>query len=222
MRSGQWLPALECNVSPNQEFGAMLQSVSLSHSVDFDALRDYLDSERAPEGCMDYSELDGFLAGLAAGPEIIAPTEWWPVIWDGKEPKFDSEKEARQIPATVLRRYDDITGSLDADPSSFAPIFWEADDGSPIVEAWAYGFMQAVALRADAWDTVLNDEDTAILLIPIGIIAGLGLSGIGMPVNLTEAAVAELMEDADMMLTACAVGLRAFWRDHVAAPRVLH
>jgi len=200
----------------------MLQSISLSHSADFDALRDYLDSERAPEGSMDFSELDGFLAGLVAGPEAIAPTEWWPVIWDGKEPKFNSESEARRILAAVLRRYEEIAGSLDAEPATFSPVFWEGEDGAPIVEDWSYGFMQAVALRADAWDTVLNDEDTAILLIPIGIIAGMGLPDMGAPVSLTQSAMDELMEDADMMLTACAVGLRAFWRDRTVEPRVLH
>jgi hypothetical protein len=38
---------------------------------DFDL--DELDSNRAPEGCMQLSDLDGVLAGIAIGPELIMP-----------------------------------------------------------------------------------------------------------------------------------------------------
>ena len=38
-------------------------------AVDLEPLGDYLESERAPENCMDLSELDGFLAGLVRSEE---------------------------------------------------------------------------------------------------------------------------------------------------------
>jgi uncharacterized protein len=50
-------------------------------------------SDRAPEGCMQLSDLDGFL-GIAIGPELIMPSEWLPVIWGGDEPEFESMEEA--------------------------------------------------------------------------------------------------------------------------------
>jgi uncharacterized protein len=46
--------------------------------VDLEPLGDFLDSSRAPEACMDLSELDGFLAGLAVGPDPVLPDEWLP------------------------------------------------------------------------------------------------------------------------------------------------
>src|SRR5207342_2734396 len=47
--------------------------------VDLEPLGDFLDSTRAPEACMDLSELDGFLAGLAVGPAPVPPDEWLPM-----------------------------------------------------------------------------------------------------------------------------------------------
>jgi uncharacterized protein YbjQ (UPF0145 family) len=40
--------------------------------------------------------------------------------------------------------------------------------------------------------------------------------------RMPEEAMEELMEDADMMLAACVVGLRAFWRDRPVTPTVRH
>jgi len=69
---------------------------------------------------------------------------------------------------------------------------------------------------------VLQDEDNAVLLIPIGIIAGLAVPEIEADMRMPEEAMEELMEDADMMLAACVVGLRAFWRDRPVTPTVRH
>jgi uncharacterized protein len=200
----------------------MNQFIPMSGPADLDALNDYLLSERAPADCMDLSKLDGFLAGLVAGPEPIAPSEWMPVIWDGEEPEFETESEAATILGAIMQRYNDIVASLEADPPTFSPIYWEADDGTPVVEEWAHGFMHAVSLRTEAWETVLNNEDSAVLLIPIGIIAGLAVPELDEDTRLPEDAMEELMEDADMMLVACVIGLRAFWRDNPAVPTVRH
>jgi uncharacterized protein len=61
--------------------------------IDLDALRNYLISDHAPDIRMDLSDLDGLLAGIIVGPELILPSEWLSVIWDGEEPEFVSEDE---------------------------------------------------------------------------------------------------------------------------------
>ena len=101
----------------------MTQPFPLPDPADLDALNDYLMSDRSPPECMDLSELDGFLAGLVAGPEPIAPSEWLPVIWDGEEPAFASKDEAESVLGTILTRYNAIAESLDNDPATFSPVF---------------------------------------------------------------------------------------------------
>ena len=58
-----------------------------------DELADFLNSDKAPQGCMDLSELDGFLAGLLAGPEEVEPGEFLDEIWDNDEPEYEDGAE---------------------------------------------------------------------------------------------------------------------------------
>ncbi|HXT78705.1 MAG TPA: UPF0149 family protein [Acetobacteraceae bacterium] len=200
----------------------MALSAAAPGQSDLDALNDYLMSSRSPQDCMDLSELDGFMAGIVAGPEPVATSEWLPMVWDGEEPVFDSDSEAATILGAILRRFSDIASGLDSEPATFAPVFWEGADGKPVVEDWAHGFMQAVSMRTEAWAPVLRDEDLSILLIPIGIIATRAVAGLTAEVRFPEDAMEDLMEDADTMLAACAVGLRAFWRDRASPSRLRH
>ncbi|HEY8290413.1 MAG TPA: UPF0149 family protein [Acetobacteraceae bacterium] len=200
----------------------MVLSVAASGQPDLGALNDYLTSNRSPPACMDLSELDGFMAGIVAGPEPVATSEWLPMVWDGEEPVFDNDAEAATVLGTILRRFSEIASGLDSEPATFAPVFWEGEDGSPVVDDWAHGFMQAVSMRTEAWGPVLRDEDLSILLIPIGIIASRAVAGLTAEIRFPDEAMDDLMEDADTMLAACAVGLRAFWRDRSSPSRLHH
>lgn len=188
----------------------------ISLPAEMEALDNYLLSDRSPPESMDLSQLDGFLAGVIASPEPILPSEWMPVVWDGEEPQFDSEAEGKLVMSAILGRYNAISSALSEEPDTFMPLFWEAADGSPVVDDWAVGFMRAVSMRAEAWDPVLQDEDSAVLLIPIGIIAGQAIGDEDPSMRLPQEALDDLMEDADMMLAACAVGLFNFWRNRAA------
>ncbi|MBN8929666.1 MAG: hypothetical protein BGO51_17080 [Rhodospirillales bacterium 69-11] len=188
----------------------------ISLPAEMEALDNYLLSDRSPPESMDLSQLDGFLAGVIASPEPILPNEWLPVVWDGEEPTFDSEAEGKLVVGAILGRYNAIASALSDDPEGYMPLFWEAADGSPVVDDWAVGFMRAVSLRAEAWDPVLQDEDSAVLLIPIGIIAGQAIGEEDPNMRLPQEAIDDLMEDADVMLAACTIGLFNFWRNRAA------
>ena len=82
--------------------------------VDLDALDAFLMSDRAPEGSMDLSDLDGFLTGIVVGPELILPSEWLPVAWGGAEPAFESVDEAHSVLGTIMGRYNETVRALDA------------------------------------------------------------------------------------------------------------
>lgn len=188
--------------------------------VDLDALNDYLASDRAPPDSMDVSQLDGFLAGVIVGPDLVAPSEFLPVIWGGEQPEFDGVEEAEAILGSILGRYNEIAEGLAGDPPEYGPVFWQDQLGNTITEDWAVGFMQAVALRPEGWEPALMDEDTAVMLIPIGIIAGMSHPEIGlhdskMPENFLD----ELTERAEELLPECVMGLRRFFLDRATGDR---
>ena len=193
----------------------MEQPFSQPGPVDLEALDEYLSSDRSPPDCMDLSQLDGFLAGVAVGPEPVLPSEFLPVVWGGEEPEFADMGEAQTLLGSILGRYNEIIETLDDEPSSYAPLFWQDAIGNRITEDWAVGFMQAVALRPEAWEPVLSDDETAMMLIPIGIIAGQAEPEVGLQdVTLPDAFIDSLQDRSEELFPACVLGLRSFWSDH--------
>jgi len=85
--------------------GAADLSVS---DADLDLLDDYLLSDQSPPECMLLSDLDGFLTGIAIGPEIVMPSEWLPHVWGGEDPVFDDPAQASAILGTIMGRYSAI------------------------------------------------------------------------------------------------------------------
>ncbi len=141
--------------------------------VDLEPLGDFLDSARAPEACMDLSELDGFLAGLAVGPAPVAPDEWLPMVWDDEDPEFEDQAEADLILGTMFARFNEITDGLDNEEPGYDPVYWQDATGRTVVEDWTVGFMRAVGMRRDAWEGVLETAEGAKLFIPIVAVASL-------------------------------------------------
>lgn len=187
-----------------------MEFTPLSDAVDLEGLDRYLLSDNGPDDGMGLSDLDGFLTGLAAGPETIPPSEWLPLIWGGEEPRFDDEDEMRMVFGTILGRYNEIAALLDTDPEQFAPIYWENTDGSPIVTDWAVGFLEALALRPEAWEPLINDPEAHVALVPLLLC--------GRDVDVAEEIeewfdeetfVAELPD----MLPVCVFRIHKFWQN---------
>lgn len=134
---------------------------------DLEDLNDFLSSERSPESCMSLSELDGFLTGIAVGPEPILPAHWLSAVWGGVPPQFESPEEEARIQGIVTGRYSAIVHALANDPAAFDPVFWEMEDGTVVVSDWCEGFADAMRLRPEAWQPMLEVEDTRDLINPI-------------------------------------------------------
>jgi uncharacterized protein len=184
--------------------------------VSLDELADFLTSASAPDGCMDLSELDGFLAGLAAGPVEIPREEWLAEVWDNETPEFASETEREEVLGAILGQYAAVEAALDASPLSYTPILWQDVAGTTISEDWAAGFMQAVSLRSDQWKAALANEDASLLLIPIASLAQNVVAPMERGAALPDEALDRLAEDAEQVLPVCVAGLRRFWRDRRA------
>jgi uncharacterized protein len=190
--------------------------------VSLDDLAQFLNSDSAPQGCMDLSELDGFLAGLVAGPDTVPRGEYLAEVWDNEDPEYADDAEREAVEEAIFDRYAAIEAGLDAAPLAYAAILWQDEAGTTVAEDWAAGFMQAVSLRAQAWQPALADEDASVLLIPIASLAGMTLpeserGGQAM----SEDALEGLMQDAEQVLPVCVLGLRRFWRERAAGQGVV-
>jgi yecA family protein len=62
---------------------------------------------------MMLSDLDGFLTGIAVGPELVLPSEWLPLDWGSDAPEFADEGEAKAVLGAILGRYNEILRQID-------------------------------------------------------------------------------------------------------------
>jgi len=131
--------------------------------MSLDDLDAYLSSDEAPPECMLLSDLDGFLTGLAVGPEVIPPSEWLPIVWGGEPPRFGDEGRAQAVHGAIMGRYNEIVRQIDEEMPQ--PILWRFDE-TVIAEDWASGFAQAIALRSRLWMKIVK-SDAGMLLVPI-------------------------------------------------------
>jgi uncharacterized protein len=177
--------------------------------ADLEALDRFLMSDRVPEESMLLSDLDGFLTGIAIGPELVKPSEWLPLVFGGDFPAFADPDEGNAILGTIMARYNEILSQV-AD-NDLNPIFWTDPKGTFISADWAQGFYQAITLRADAWTPLFKSKRGAELLFPILALCGdeNGESLLGLSTDEEVQAMGEAAE----LIPGCIAAVAAYWRD---------
>jgi uncharacterized protein len=196
--------------APTRE--AAMRAQALAHEfnidrVDLEALDRFLRSDRSPPDSM-LSELDGFLTGIAIGPELTRPSEWLPLIWGGDAPAFADLDEANALLGSLMARYNEILRQVADD--ALAPIFWTDRNGTIITVDWAEGFLQAIKLRADAWEQLFTSNRDGKLLLPILSLCRdkNGQSLLGLPPEANDRLVAQTVE----FIPGCVIAIAAYWR----------
>jgi hypothetical protein len=99
---------------------ALAHQVISDHSA-VETLETFLMSDRSSPDSMTLSALDGFLTGIAIGPELIRLSEWLPLIWGDAAPGFADLDEANAILGSLMARYNEILRDIADDalaPSS--------------------------------------------------------------------------------------------------------
>jgi uncharacterized protein len=176
--------------------------------VDLEALDRFLMSDRSPSESMLLSDLDGFLTGIAVGPELVLPSEWLPLVFGGEAPEFADETEAKTILGAIMGRYNEILRQVADDDVD--PVFWADRDGTVIAADWAEGFLQAIKLRADAWGPLFKSKRNEHLLLPILALCGdeNGESLLGFAPEQEDRIAEEMTE----LLPECVIAIAAYWR----------
>lgn len=141
--------------------------------AELDRLSEFLDTLSSPDA-MNIERMDGFLCALIIGPELVMPSEYWPCIVgsdeDESNPVFESIDEAQTIMTLVMRHWNTIAGTLQAD-DIYLPMLLEDDDGLCRGNDWAKGFMDGVELRRPSWRSFIEDEEHAGAIVPMMALA---------------------------------------------------
>lgn len=109
---------------------------------------------------MTLSELDGYITGILVCPEMIAPSEWLPLIWgEAGDAQFPDLKVAQETTEAVMAHYNVIARNL-SEEGWLAPIY-EIDPNSDetLWEPWIDGFAAAQSLRPEAWGALHDRAD---------------------------------------------------------------
>lgn len=159
--------------------------------VDLAPFEAFLRSGRAPAAAMGPSRLDGFLTGVAIGPDPVSPGKWLPAIWGSETPIFADLDEKRAVLGVILNRFREIPSSLRRDPPAFAP-FFEKEPGGGRVGDWAAGFFAAIRLRPRAWRPLVRNKDARTLLTPLLISLADGSGKLAAPTELVAKAVGHI------------------------------
>ena len=169
----------------------------------------FLRSDKAPPECMMLSDLDGFLTGIAVGPELILPSEWLPVVWGEEAATFANETQARIVLAAIMGHYDQILRQIgECAPQ---PILWRTSDGTTIASGWAKGFAHAIALRPNLWKQLATSE-AAVLLTPIMLLCSDEENGRSARLDLSPEEMIKTMEEAADAIPATILAISAYWR----------
>lgn len=131
-----------------------------SSDQDLDRLDEILAALPQENFPMTVSELDGYITGILACPDIIPPSEWLPHVWgETGEAGFPDLATAEATISAVMAHYN-LVASEAAKTPWIEPIY-EVDPNSDetLWEPWIDGFTRALRLRPDAWQTVLEQAD---------------------------------------------------------------
>ena len=118
----------------------------------------------------------------------------------------------RTVLGTIMGRYNEIAACFSSDPDEFDPIFWEGQEGEVIASDWAGGFLDAVALRPQAWKSLVEDDRARILMAPLFLLNG------DIEFDVSPADEDELLAEASDMIPTCTAGINEFWRNYRTAP----
>lgn len=136
---------------------------------EFDELDRFLMSDRCGDETMAMDALHGYLTAIAIGPESVPAEEWLPRVWGPSPddaPDFRNEQQAQRIHDLLLRALNEIVVTFDVAPKDFEPLFsvhqWKGKEVLD-AEAWCWGFLEGVSLRANAWQA-LRDSPQAPLV----------------------------------------------------------
>ena len=121
------------------------------------------------ERSMNLEQLDGFLAALICGPELVPPSKYLPLIW-GDQTVFEDTSSAQEVLSLVMRHWNAIADTLNS-RDVYLPLLIEDESGIAHGNDWANGFLRGMEFGKEDWAILLDEEDHGGSLLAIFALA---------------------------------------------------
>jgi uncharacterized protein len=118
---------------------------------------------------MNLEQLDGFLAALICGPELVPPSKYLPKIW-GNQTVFEDASSAQEFLSLIMRHWNAIADTLNSG-EVYLPLLLEDENGNTFANDWANGFLRGMEFGKEDWALLLDDEDYGGPLVAIFALA---------------------------------------------------
>jgi uncharacterized protein len=118
---------------------------------------------------MNIEELDGFFAALIVGPDLVMPSEYYPLVFGGSLEDtcdFETIEDANAILGLMMRHWNTIAATLNAG-DVYVPVLLENEKGIAEANDWAHGFVRGIELRREQWAELFEDEEHGGSILPM-------------------------------------------------------
>lgn len=150
----------------------MLPQIEPLTGADLERLDDLLCAANSDEA-MTLEELDGFFCALICGPELVPPSEYLPEVFGGEMTLgsgVSTAEEAQELLNLLTRHWNNIAGTL-LRGEVYVPLIIEDENGIPMGNDWAIGFVQGMHMRLSSWDRLVDDKEQWAALTPMMLLA---------------------------------------------------
>ncbi|WP_429067097.1 UPF0149 family protein [Aeromonas veronii] len=118
------------------------------------------------DAMLSLSALDGFLTAVLSGPELVPPSQWWPILWGGTPPEWSSEREMKRALDLILGHMNILAHTLCYQPEHFIPVLMaNYVEGQEICNAedWCFGYLRGMALGN--WPALSEEQERSLEVI---------------------------------------------------------
>ncbi len=134
--------------------------------ADFEFIEDILLKYGDDNSVLNLAELDGYFTALVSGPVPVDVAIWFPAIWGGENPAWESKEELGQFIELCTRHINSIAHQLATDAQAFQARFEQTEhQGLPLTlaEEWCFGYIRGAAIsewpalpaeQAAQWDAI--------------------------------------------------------------------
>jgi uncharacterized protein len=116
---------------------------------DFAFIEDTLLNYGDDHSVLNASELDGYFTALVSGPVQVDIADWFPAIWGGQNPDWQSPDEGKRFIALSVRHMNALATQLAMHAQAFKPRFEQSEHHGQtltLAEEWCFGYLRGVAV----------------------------------------------------------------------------